>query len=198
MQAAQALPSQAADLAENSCRVRAFKKAGELHGLWVEFEGPDLKFPSKNRKRVVFPRGRFRPVIVKDSSVQADINAITTQFEMARNGRPVSFGLDLIKVIVLLPARQRAFDSHNFNEFIADWLEDVGVVINDNQIEMKSIKRSEYQQFNDYLIGYPKISDSPNATTIICLRRNDQIARIEHARILEDIRLSTGMVELIG
>jgi hypothetical protein len=185
---------------ENACKVQAFYKHSQLRGLWIELTGK-LRFPSKNKKPVfrnAFTGKRFMP---KNTSWTIDRDAITVLYRNACAGKLPTFNDELVKLTAILPAPTRGRDdSHNRGESIADWLQHIGVVADDSQVEMHCIKRNEYARFSPFLLqdGCPPISDDRNCTTLILLRKDEQIERIIQAHILELVRISAGRTVLIG
>lgn len=183
-----------------SCRVRPFKKNGALKGLWIEFKGT-IVFPSKNRKTIGFNRKIKRPFIMKDPQSTKALDALTTTYKLASIEQPTFSGADVV-VWALLPdpIRGKRWDSHNRGESIADWLQCNGVVDDDSQIEIHCVKRSEYGELMQWFDGsrFPRIREADDSTTIICLRKDEQIKQIIGAHFLELLRISTGLVELIG
>lgn len=184
------------------CRVQEFKKEGSIIGLWIEFVGNELRFPSKNRKIVAFNRRTKKPFIRKDDKALKSIEALTWLYKSACKEKTFSFGDSLVSVICLIPppASGNLYDSHNLNESIADWLQQIKVVNNDTQIEILCIKRTEYQPFNSFLkeSGYPRFSDRHDALAIIIFPRTAQITEITQSYLLEIIKFSTGKLNLIG
>jgi len=138
---------------------------------------------------------------MREAKSQAAIDALTTTYRLAAIEQP-SFGNAEVVVWALLPtpSNNGRWDSHNRGEAIADWLQREGVVDDDSQVEMHPVKRSDYPDLMQWFQGsrFPKIEESKQSTTIIILRKDEQIQQIIAAHFLELLRLSTGLVELIG
>lgn len=186
---------------EPKCVIRAFEKHGALFGLWICFQGEGLKFPSKNRKRVVRNRHTGKPFILKDKKSQIQLDALTQLYRAACKGKTLTFGNKLVKALVIASFNQsRQCDSHNINESIADWLQSVGVIINDSDLQIECIKNHEFEPFSQHLTnsGFPGFPELGCITSIVLQVRNDQLTRILQAHYLELLRISTGRTNYIG
>jgi hypothetical protein len=199
-------PKEYDDLPADACRVQAFNKKGSLVGLWIEFKSDILRFPSKNQKAIHRNPKTGKRFINKDKRAQVNLGAMTHLYRLACGGRAPTFSSNLVKAICIIPpsVTGRRFDSHNFGESIADWLQGMGVISDDSLLQLECIKRDDYERFSQYLtpfdprFRFPTFSEDRLATTLVLLKRDDQVERVIHAHLLELIKLSTGKLELIG
>jgi hypothetical protein len=134
--------------AESACVVTPNYRGGRLISVWIEFAGKAAHLPStSNGRQIAWNRGSNRPFVRKSTTHQARLEAMTTLYSEAileKSLGRIEFGTDLIHVQAILAMNTRSFDSHNMTKPIGDWLQHIGMIENDSQLEIECKKRGHY------------------------------------------------------
>lgn len=130
--------------------------------LSIQIQGSLRSLPSCNSKTMRKRSNRLIPA--KSDTQLAALQALRFHYlitTMAQGIQP-SFNDKLVSMVVVNSrTNKRAWDSHNVLKFLCDWIEDLGVVTNDNQIEAYCFKAEDYPD---------QVPD--NVTSIILLERS--------------------------
>lgn len=180
-------------ISDSFCIVRKFVKNSEMVGLWIEFGGSVANIPSVSNSRQVAwcntKSGKKRPIIRKTSNTIGRLEAMSHLFTEAvvKEGIGIpSFGETEVQVTALLAKRGGRWDSHNASKALGDWLETVGILHDDQQAEILTIKKSEYFQDSEML-----------GTTLLIIQPKQQVKSVTKAYITDVRKASTGY-EFIG
>lgn len=136
-------------LTESTCTVRcAWTDPNTPHAISIRFTGPAARFPStSNNQKILFHGKGKRMSVGHSNKVIGRMYAARQLYILAlmeRGITPPTFGDARVFVQVALVKDRWIRDSHNYAKPICDWLQAVGVVNNDSQIECHCFKRHEY------------------------------------------------------
>lgn len=180
-------------IAQSFCIVRKFTKDSRMVGLWIEFGGDAANIPSVSNARqiawCIAKGGKKRPIIRKTSNTIGRLEAMSHLFTEAvvKEGIGIpSFGETEVQVTALLAKRGGRWDSHNATKAIGDWLESVGILHDDQQAEIFTVKKSDYFDDTEIL-----------GTTQLIIQPKQQVKSVTKAYIYDVKKASTGY-EFIG
>lgn len=137
------------------CRVEIFRHAGssEILSLWIRLEGELAHFPSTSNSREIGYRWWWdkrtrtrlkKPFIKKSTSQLRRLEAATRLYGQVVGTNSLSFHDREVTVLVLLAEKAGRFDSHNQCKPIGDWLQQIGVIHDDEAAEIFCVKSSDY------------------------------------------------------
>lgn len=180
-------------ISDSFCIVKKLVKDSKMIGLWVEFGGSVANIPSVTNARQVAwciaKGGKKRPIIRKTANTLGRIEAMNHLFieAVVKEGIGIpSFGETEVQVTVLLAKRGGRWDSHNATKALGDWLESIGIIHDDQQAEIFTVKKSDYFDDTEML-----------GTTLLIIQPKQQVKSITKAYITDVRKASTGY-EFIG
>lgn len=179
-------------LEDSSCTVQIFKKKEQLKGIWIAFSGPIAHLPSANRREISYINkkgGGKRPILRKSDVTTARLSVMTALFGEALIDMGIgvpTFTQSKINVVCLHAEKAGRWDLDNREKLLGDWLTDVGIITDDSNIQIHSIKKS------DYVLDFPILG-----TTELIIQPLDQIYGLSRTYIEQIKRASTGY-EYIG
>jgi hypothetical protein len=154
----------------------------ELQSITLELGGKIAHFPSKSNISHVWNAKRI--------DMKVRLYALTQLYvaKLIEMGEPLpSFGEDRIHALLLCARHKVHFDSHNETKALCDWLEAVGVVDNDTQIEAEAKKKEWY---------VPEMSEQFTSTVII--QRFQNVRSLIRETCFELLSVAAGSVLLVG
>lgn len=131
---------------------------------WILFTltGDLAKLPSgTNRRKIGFRKdyktGRKTPFIMKDRQITEQLELMTYEYMRTLGGKvpPSFFDKDVYCAIYCADIKyrnsrkSRPYDSHNSTKSLCDWLESIGLVSNDSQIEAHPAKIKDYPDLGE-------------------------------------------------
>lgn len=148
----------AAEISEASiCNVKLFRypdwqpDAGELAGIWIEFAGPLARIPSSSNAHIIRQAGKRR-FVGRSTTTLNRLQAATWKYRQALIGiseNAPSFLDTPVLVTVLLADKPGRWDDHNCAKFIGDWLQDVGIINDDQNAVINCYKKSRFADRGD-------------------------------------------------
>lgn len=137
--------------AHGSVRVERFSRKGELQGVHITLQGKLRWFPSNYYQPGTRKQGqRSYPFIRRSPECLAYFAAAKELFEDACKRCGIdspTFGKERVLVRFHLAKRERGgrFDSHNQSKGLGDWLEEIGLIENDSNAEIRCLKKNDYE-----------------------------------------------------
>lgn len=198
----------ASEIAEASiCHVQVFRypewqpEAGELASIWIEFAGPLANIPSSSNTHVIRQAGNKR-FVGRSSTTLDRLQAATWKYRGAlmETGENAPSFLDTpVLVTALIAHKPGRWDDHNCTKFIGDWLQDVGIINDDQNAVINCYKKSRFPDRGDtqrFRNGFC-IADFLKTTRII-IQPWAEVAGLIQKDLLVYQRISTGQDRVIG